>query len=88
MLLRNQQLNREKIDYIISCSEDAVGDRYQRGGGNLAKAIAEFARCNFASGMDVKNFCAAPVAAIVTGAALVCISNGNSHLRIPSGSIH
>ena len=28
-----------------SCGEEAVGDRYQRGGGNLAKAVAEWAGC-------------------------------------------
>jgi betaine reductase len=48
-----------------------VGDRYQRGGGNLAKAIAEFSGCTMASGFDVKDFCAAPIPAIVTAAALV-----------------
>jgi hypothetical protein len=34
-----------EVDYVISCSEEAVGDRYNRGGGNLAKAIAEDAGC-------------------------------------------
>ena len=29
------------IEYAIGCGEEAVGDRYQRGGGALAKAIAE-----------------------------------------------
>ena len=25
------------IDYVMGCGEEAIGDRYQRGGGNLAK---------------------------------------------------
>ena len=27
------------VDYLIGCGEEALGDRYQRGGGNLAKAM-------------------------------------------------
>jgi betaine reductase len=45
-----------------------VGDRYNRGGGNLAKAIAEDVRCGNASGCDVKAFCAGPMYALVQGA--------------------
>jgi glycine/sarcosine/betaine reductase complex component C subunit beta len=68
---RNAALNKDHIDLILGCSEEAVGDRYQRGGGNLAKAIAEFSGCKMASGFDVKDFCAAPIPAMVTAAALV-----------------
>ncbi|MGE5304703.1 MAG: glycine/sarcosine/betaine reductase complex component C subunit beta [Alphaproteobacteria bacterium] len=68
---RNGALKKEHLDLVVSCSEEAVGDRYQRGGGNLAKAIAEFSGCEAASGFDVKDFCAAPLPAIVTAAALV-----------------
>lgn len=71
LFLRNTGLKREDVDFVIGCSEEAVGDRYQRGGGNLAKAIAEFSGCAMASGFDVKDFCAAPIPAIVTAAALV-----------------
>jgi hypothetical protein len=59
------------IDYVLSASEEAVGDRYQRGGGNLAKAIAEMAGVDGAVGMDVKAFCAGPLHALVVAAALV-----------------
>jgi hypothetical protein len=59
------------IDYVISCSEEAVGDRYNRGGGNLAKAIAEHAGCENASGSDTKAFCAGPLYAMVHGASLI-----------------
>jgi glycine/sarcosine/betaine reductase complex component C subunit beta len=60
-----------EVDYVISCSEEAVGDRYNRGGGNLAKAIAEDAGCVNASGADVKAFCAGPMYAMLHGASLV-----------------
>jgi betaine reductase len=59
------------IPYVIGSGEEAVGDRYQRGGGNLAKAVAERAGCAAASGADVKAFCCGPVHALVTAAALV-----------------
>jgi len=70
-LLRLNQLDPATIEYVIGCSEEAVGDRYQRGGGNMGKAIAEMAGCVEASGADVKNFCAAPVPAMVVAASLV-----------------
>ena len=56
---------------MISCSEEAIGDRYNRGGGNLAKAIAEEAGCVNAAGGDVKSFCAGPMVAMVHGASLI-----------------
>lgn len=62
---------KKDVDLLVGCSEEAVGDRYQRGGGNLAKAIAEFGGCEMASGFDIKDFCAAPIPAMVTAAALV-----------------
>ena len=40
-LLHDEQIDPGSIDYVINCGEEAVGDRYQRGGGNLAKAVAE-----------------------------------------------
>ena len=65
------RIDRSEIDYVISCSEEAVGDRYNRGGGNLAKAIAEDVGCNNASGSDTKAFCAGPMYAMVHGASLI-----------------
>jgi betaine reductase len=61
----------EDLAYAIGCGEEAVGDRYQRGGGNLAKAVAAAAGCSGASGCDVKNFCAAPIPALVIASSLV-----------------
>lgn len=70
-LLVQEGIAPDEIEYVISCSEEAVGDRYNRGGGNLAKAIAEMAGCANAAGVDVKSFCAAPVYALVHAAALI-----------------
>ncbi len=70
-LLHREQIDPDKIDFLISCGEEACGDRYQRGGGGMAKAIGEMCGCTNASGMDIKNFCAAPASAIVTAAAMV-----------------
>lgn len=61
----------EEIDYVIGASEEAVGDRYQRGGGSLGKAIGEMAGLIKASGADVKAFCASPMHAAIVAAALV-----------------
>jgi glycine/sarcosine/betaine reductase complex component C subunit beta len=70
-LLATSGLAAEDVQYVIGCGEEAVGDRYQRGGGNLGKAIAEQAGCDGASGCDVKAFCAGPVHALVVAASLV-----------------
>jgi len=43
----------ESIDYVINSGEEAVGERYQRGGGNLGKAVAEMCGCVNATGADV-----------------------------------
>jgi len=70
-LLHREGLGAEEIDYVITCGEEAAGDRYQRGAGGMAKSIAEMCGCTNASGMDVKNFCAGPASALVTAGALV-----------------
>ncbi len=61
----------QEIDYLLGCGEEAVGDRYNRGGGNMAKAIGELCGCTRATGSDIKAFCCAPVHAIVMAASLV-----------------
>jgi betaine reductase len=70
-LLRCTGLAPEALDYVIGCGEEAVGDRYQRGGGSMAKAIAEAAGCVNSTGADVKAFCSAPIHALVMAGALV-----------------
>jgi len=70
-LLADNDIDPASIDYVIGAGEEAIGDRYQRGGGNLAKAVAAAAGCSDASGCDVKNFCAAPIPALVIASSLV-----------------
>jgi betaine reductase len=70
-LLADLALDPASIDYVLGSGEEAVGDRYQRGGGNLAKAVAEQAGCIRATGVDVKGFCCGPVHALVLAASLV-----------------
>jgi glycine/sarcosine/betaine reductase complex component C subunit beta len=70
-LLDRSGIDPTSVEYVIGCGEEAIGDRYQRGGGNLAKAVAEASGLTDASGADVKNFCAAFVPALVTASALV-----------------
>jgi betaine reductase len=70
-LLDSLRMDPGEIDYVISCSEEAVGDRYNRGGGNLAKAIAEEGGCRNAAGSDTKAFCAGPLYAMIHAATLI-----------------
>jgi betaine reductase len=70
-LLARTGFPADELQYAIGCGEEAVGDRYQRGGGNLGKAIAEEAGCRNASGSDVKAFCAGPLHALVVAGSLV-----------------
>jgi glycine/sarcosine/betaine reductase complex component C subunit beta len=70
-LLNDHGVDPAGIGYTLSCSEEAVGDRYQRGGGNMGKTIASVAGLVESSGADVKNFCAAPIPALVIAASLV-----------------
>ncbi len=70
-LIEDNGIERGSIDYVLSCGEEAIGDRYQRGGGNLGKSVAAAAGLPNASGADIKNFCAAPVPALVIASSLV-----------------
>jgi hypothetical protein len=83
-LLGRTGLPAEDLPYTIGCGEEAVGDRYQRGGGNLGKAIAEQAGCVNASGSDVKAFCAGPIHALVVAASLVS-SGVYEHVAVVAG---
>lgn len=70
-LLAQQQIDPQTIPYILNSGEEAVGDRYQRGGGNLGKAVAEMSNCQLATGVDVKGFCCGPVHALMLAGSLV-----------------
>lgn len=64
-------VDRGEVDYVLNSGEEAVGDRYQRGGGNLAKAVAELVGLGNSTGADIKAFCCAPVHALMIAGALV-----------------
>ena len=70
-LLSMDGIDAGAITYVINSGEEAVGERYQRGGGNLGKAIAEMCGCTDATGADIKAFCCGPVHALVIAGALV-----------------
>ncbi|MDQ3887596.1 MAG: glycine/sarcosine/betaine reductase complex component C subunit beta [Actinomycetota bacterium] len=70
-LLHDNGLDPAAVEYTLACSEEAVGDRYQRGGGNMGKAIAVAAGLSESSGADIKDFCAGPIPALVIAASLV-----------------
>ena len=70
-LLVQAQLDPLTLPYVLNSGEEAVGDRYQRGGGNLAKAVAEMCGCQAATGVDIKGFCCGPVHALTVAGSLV-----------------
>ena len=70
-VLAESGTNPASLQYVIGSGEEAIGDRYNRGGGNLGKAVAEAAACVNSTGADVKAFCCAPVHAMVVGGSLV-----------------
>ena len=69
--LNNAGINKEDVEYVIDCCEEACGDMNQRGGGNFAKATAEIAGLVNATGSDVRGFCAGPAHALIDAASLV-----------------
>ena len=84
---KNVDFNPEKIEYIIECSEEAVGDAFQRGGGNLAKSIGEVCGCNKATGSDLRAFCAAPVYGVLTAASHVSATTFKEIAVVAGGSL-
>jgi len=76
-----------EVNYLLGCGEEAVGDRYNRGGGNMAKAIGELCGCSAAGGSDIKAFCCAPVHAIVMAASLVASNVFNNVVVVAGGSL-
>ena len=70
-LLVQEQLDPLTLPYVLNSGEEAVGDRYQRGGGNLAKTVAEMCGCQAATGVDIKGFCCGPVHALTVAGSLV-----------------
>lgn len=75
------------IDYVINSGEEAVGDRYQRGAGNLAKAMAELSGCLNSTGGDVKAFCCGPIHSMVMAAGLVQSNTFRNVLVVGGGAL-
>jgi betaine reductase len=70
-LLKRSGTPASEVDFVFDCTETAVGDRYNRGGGSLSKAMAEMTGCINATGQDVRAFCCAPVHAIISACGTV-----------------
>ena len=77
----------EPVDYLIGCGEEAVGDRYQRGGGNLAKAMGELAGVRSAGAADIKAFCAGPLHGLLMAGALVASGVWRRVVVVAGGSL-
>jgi len=86
-LIKTTGVDKSAVDLVLDCSEEAVGDMNQRGGGNLAKAAAESAGFVNASGADIRAFCAAPVHALIHAAALVASGTYDNVVVAAGGSI-
>jgi glycine/sarcosine/betaine reductase complex component C subunit beta len=87
LLARPGAIAAADVRYVINCGEEAVGDRYQRGGGNVAKAVAEWAGCERATGSDVKAFCSGPMHALMLAGALVRGGLHDDVLVVAGGSL-
>ena len=70
-LFKKAGINPTDVDFVLDCTETAIGDRYNRGGGSLSKAMAEMVGCVNATGNDIRAFCCAPNHAIINAAGLV-----------------
>lgn len=84
--VKNAEIDKEEIEYVIECSEEACGDINQRGGGNFAKSIAELAGLKKASGSDTRGFCAAPTHALIVASSLVHAGTFKNVLVVAGGS--
>lgn len=70
-LFNRAKMKPTDVDFILDCTETAIGDRYNRGGGSMSKAMAEMCGCFNATGNDIRAFCCAPNHAIINAAGLV-----------------
>ena len=77
----------DQIEYLVGYGEEAIGDRYNRGGGNLAKTIGELCGCSRATGSDVKAFCCSPVHGLMIAACLVTSRVFQNVVMVAGGSL-
>ncbi|MDY6905237.1 MAG: glycine/sarcosine/betaine reductase complex component C subunit beta [Thermodesulfobacteriota bacterium] len=82
-----QKVNDQPVDHLLGCGEEAVGDRYQRGGGNLAKAMGEMIPGLACGGTDVKSFCAGAIHAMILGAGLIASGMHRRVVVVGGGSL-
>jgi len=82
-----KESNGQPVDHLLGCGEEAVGDRYQRGGGNLAKAMGEMVPGEICGGTDVKSFCAGAIHAMILGAALIASGMHRRVVVVGGGSV-
>jgi len=85
-LIKSTGVDKNTVDYVIDCSEEACGDMNQRGGGNFAKAAAEIAGLTNASGSDTRGFCAAPTHALIVASSLVAAGTFKNVIVTAGGS--
>ncbi len=76
-----------EVEYVINTGEEATGDRYQRGAGNLAKAMAELSGCENSTGGDLKAYCCSPIHSIVIAASLVQSGTFRNVVVVGGGSL-
>ena len=82
--VKNAGIQKSDVEYVLDCCEEAAGDMNQRGGCNFAKAAAEIAGLENASGADMRGFCAAPAHTIIAAASLVA-SGAYNCVAVTSG---
>ncbi len=86
-LFHSLAMDPAEVDYAMNSGEEGVGDRYQRGAGNLAKAMAEMSGCINSSGSDIKAFCCGPVHTMVLAGSLVQSGIFNNVVIIGGGCL-
>jgi len=86
-LIHGHKVDPGSIDYVINAGEEAVGDRYQRGGGGVAASVAEACGAVNANGSDLKAYCSAPVHALVMAGALVAAGTFDRVVVVAGGSL-
>lgn len=80
-------IKSDDIEFIMNSGEEGVGDRYQRGAGNLAKAMAEMSGCGKSTGADIKAFCCGPIHSIILAGSLVQAGVFNNVMVVGGGSL-
>ena len=70
-LIKRAKIEPTDVHFVLDCTETAIGDRYNRGGGGMSKAMAEMCGCLNAGGNDIRAFCCGPNHALINAAGLV-----------------